>query len=85
MRGNQPVDRSLRLIPDIRGWGHRVLELIFVLLQLGLVLLNLLERLRHRLDGRHDVLGQVAAVDDGDTSLHRGGGSGDKAGCECNG
>jgi hypothetical protein len=48
------------------------LQHVFVLLQLGPVLLDLLERLRHRLDGRHDVLRQVRAVDDGNAGLRRG-------------
>ena len=69
---HQPVDRGLRLIPDVGRRGHRVLQHVLVLLQLGLVLLDLLERLRHRLDGRHHVLREIARVDDGNAGLRRG-------------
>lgn len=62
---HQPVDGGLRLIPDIGRWRDRILELVFVLLKPGLLLLDLLERLRRRLDGCHDVLRQAPAVYDG--------------------
>src|SRR5690606_20558444 len=67
----QVVHRAGSLVPDIRGWGHGVLELVFVLLELGLILLDLLERLRYRLDGSHDVLRQVAPVNDWNPGLSR--------------
>lgn len=68
----QAVHRAGGLVPDISGRGHRVLELVFVLLELGLVLLDLLERLRDRLHCGHHVLCQIPAVDDGNTGLYRG-------------
>jgi hypothetical protein len=42
--------------------GHRVLQLVFVLLELGLVFLNLLGSLRYRFYSGHNVLRQVGAI-----------------------
>ena len=66
---DNPANGLLGLIPNKCSWGQTVLELVFVLLELGLVLLNLFESLSHRLQRRHDVLRQVRAVNDWNSSI----------------
>ncbi|MCY1304291.1 hypothetical protein D9M70_540380 [compost metagenome] len=69
LRLDQFIDRATSLVPDIGGRRGRVLELVFVLLQLGLVLLDLLERLRNALHRSHYVLTQVGPVNHRDTGM----------------
>ncbi len=76
LRLDQFIDRAAGLIPNVGRRSGRVLQLIFILLQLGRVLLhllgillNLLERLRNALNSRQHVLGQVAPIDHGNTCI----------------
>ncbi|CTU16893.1 Uncharacterised protein [Escherichia coli] len=66
----QIVDGALRLVPNMGRRGHRVLQLVFVLLELGLVFLNLLGRLRDRFQSRHDVLRQIGAINYWNTGVN---------------
>lgn len=59
---HQPIDGGLRLVPDVGGWGHRVLQHAFVLLQLRPVLLDLLLDQRNPLNRVDSGLRQVGAV-----------------------
>src|SRR5574337_2120881 len=61
---HQAVDGRLGAVPNVGGRRYRVLQLVFVLLELGLILLDLLERLGHALDRRHDGLREISSVDD---------------------